>query len=169
MCKPPSQTKWKQKECWWTHVVTCFFFFFPGILPVNSHKGQLQQVDQSNHTCNSAYDQFQQWTPSFQSEVNIEEKNDNQVENILLFCTEYTEMQDLPAALLRHLPQLLLLIQTCLQISMKWEKVWGWEGKCTWGKRKTHLVLYLRHILRKWESKVHYEAEIKTLILCTSH
>lgn len=59
--------------------------FFPVILPVNSHKGQLQQVDQSNHICNPAYDQFQQWTLSFQSELNLEVKNDIQVENILLF------------------------------------------------------------------------------------
>lgn len=33
-------------------------------------------------------------------------------------------------------------------------------------EEKTHLVLYLRHIFRKWESKLHYEVQIKTLIRC---
>lgn len=31
-------------------------------------------------------------------------------------------------------------------------------------EEKSHLVL--RHIFRKWESKLHYEAQIKTLVRC---
>lgn len=52
--------------------------------PLNSHKGQLQQLDQSNHMWNSVCDQSQQWTLSFQPEINLKVKNYTQVENILL-------------------------------------------------------------------------------------
>lgn len=85
-------------------------FFFPGVLTVNSHKGQLQQLDQSNRICNGL-----QSTSTVNSVISVRNKSRSEKlhpsgKHSPVCVQSCTEVQILPAALLRHLPELLLLM-----------------------------------------------------------